>query len=365
MTSTLVESRSHLANLARDWDVPEEDVLLIALNKSGVHSRIQRSRMRVRLRLTSRPEEEVFLILSLGRIESPFVLDEEEITLHGEQVATIEELEDDDAVLGYFRNGQRVLTLNSNARSQCIGCAFCPNTMEAASDPRLAALDDLDAYLTALESDFGLDDLSGVDTVTICTGCFHYEDLALDHLRQVRTSMAAHHCVGNIHFLSSVLTSEKGLNAAAEIGPFHLTTTIECFSRRGEILKQSKAKLTPADVVPLLRRADERGILADYTYIVGLDDESLAEEYLSQYAPLTTTFPRFQIFQPHSAFMDIYVVQAARHLEYYLSMRKMIERLFVDTPLRPRSWENYRPLWYFSFAGEDMQSWEAIMVGSR
>lgn len=329
--------------------------MLIALNKAGVRSDIRKPRMRVALRLESRPEEAMFLILSLGRIDSPFRLDENEITLHGRRVATIEALEDDDAVLGYFRNGHRVLTLNSNARSQCIGCAFCPNTMEAASDPRLAALDDLDAYLTALESDFEMDDLSGVDTVTICTGCFHYEHLALDHLRQVRESMTAHGCTGNIHFLSSVLTSDEGLDAAAEIGPFHLTTTIECFDRRGEILKQSKAKLTPADVVPLLARAQDRGIKADYTYIVGLDDQGLAEEYLAQYAPLTTTFPRFQIFQPHTAFMDVYVAAGGHQMEYYLSMRKMIEKLFVNTPLRPRSWENYRPLWYFSFADEDLQ----------
>lgn len=351
----LVESREHVAALAREWSVPEEDVLLIALNKAGVRSEIKKPRMRVALRLESRPQEAMFLILSLGRIDSPFRLDENEITLHGRRVAVIEALEDDDAVLGYFRNGRRVLTLNSNARSQCIGCAFCPNTMEAASDPRLAALDDLDAYLTALEWDFEMEDLSGVDTVTICTGCFHYEHLALDHLRQVRESMTAHGCTGNIHFLSSVLTSDEGLDAAAEIGPFHLTTTIECFDRRGEILKQSKAKLTPADVVPLLARAKERQIKADYTYIVGLDDESLAEEYLSQYALLTTTFPRFQIFQPHSAFMDVYVAPGGHQMEYYLSMRKMIERLFIDTPLRPRSWENYRPLWYFSFADEDLQ----------
>ncbi|MBT8163000.1 MULTISPECIES: radical SAM protein [Arthrobacter] len=356
MTAGLVESRTQIARLGQEWDVPEEDVLLIALNKAGVRSRIPKPRMRVRLRLTSRPEEEIFLILSLGRIDSPFQLEEHEITLYGERVATVEELEDDDAVLGYFRNGRKVLTLNSNARSQCIGCAFCPNTMEAASDPKLAVLDDLDAYLSALVSDFELEDLSGVETVTICTGCFHHEQLALDHLRMVRASMTNHNSQGKIHFLSSVLTSDEGLDAAADIGPFHLTTTIECFGRRGEILKQSKAKLRPIDVIPILRKAKDRGILADYTYIVGLDSQQLAEEYLSQYAPLTTTFPRFQIFQPHSAFMDVYVAPGAGQLEYYLSMRKMIERLFIDTALRPQSWENYRPLWYFSFADEPLHS---------
>jgi hypothetical protein len=141
-----------------------------------------------------------------------------------------------------------------------------------------------------------------------------------------------------------------------DIGPFHLTLTVECFGRRPEILKQSKAKLTPEDVEHVLRAARERDVLADYTYIVGLDSQDLAHHHLSRYAPLTTTFPRFQIFQPHSAFMDRYVATGAGRIEYYLSMRRMIEGIFLDTGLRPKSWENYRPLWYFSFAGESLHS---------
>lgn len=356
MSLSVLDGRKEAETLAREWGIPEEDILLIALNKCGVRSRIPKPRMRIRLRLRSRPEEAVFLILSLGRLDSPFELDEERISFFGETIADIEALEDDDAVLGYFRNGQRVLTLNSNARSQCVGCAFCPNTMEAASDPRLAALDDLDSYLAALVSDFQLGDMSGIEKVTICTGCFRYEDLALEHLREVRTAMTRHGCTGYIHFLSSVLTTEAGLDAASAIGPFHLTLTVECFGRRPEILKQSKAKLTPYDVEDVLRAAGERGLLADYTYIVGLDSQDLARHHLSRYAPLTTTFPRFQIFQPHSAFMDRYVIPGAGRIEYYLSMRRMIEELFREADLRPKSWENYRPLWYFSFAGESLHS---------
>lgn len=356
MSSALLDDRREVKTLAHQWDVPEEDILLIALNKCGVRSRIPKPRMRIQLRLRSRPDEPIFLILSLGRLDSPFEMDEEKISLFGEPIADIESLEDDDAVLGYFRNGRRVLTLNSNARSQCVGCAFCPNTMEAASDPRLAGLDDLDSYMSALVSDFALGDMSEVDKVTICTGCFRYEHLALGHLREVRAAMRRHGCTGYIHFLSSVLTSDEGLAAASEIGPFHLTVTIECFGRRPEILKQSKAKLTPEGMEDVLRRAGEHGVLADYTYIVGLDSQELAHHHLSRYVPLTTTFPRFQIFQPHSAFMDRYVIPGADRMEYYLSMRRMIEDLFKDTDLRPKSWENYRPLWYFSFAGESLDS---------
>ncbi|MEU5187516.1 hypothetical protein AB0G83_10265 [Streptomyces klenkii] len=94
------------------------------------------SRLRFKLRLTSRPEVPLFLILSLGRQDSPFELDEHELRLNGEKVGEVDGIEDDDAVLGYWRGGTRKLTLNSNARSQCTSYVFCPNTLEDAVPKR-------------------------------------------------------------------------------------------------------------------------------------------------------------------------------------------------------------------------------------
>ncbi|MFC9916059.1 hypothetical protein [Streptomyces sp. NPDC127197] len=134
--------------------------------------------MRFQLRLDSRPDTPLYLILSLGRTDSPFELDEHELRLNGEKVGEVDGIEDDDAVLGYWRNGTRMLTLNSNARSQCTGCVFCPDTLEGASDPQIKALD-MAGYLSALAANSGLSDLATVETVTVCTGCFLHEHLAL------------------------------------------------------------------------------------------------------------------------------------------------------------------------------------------
>jgi hypothetical protein len=351
----MLDSLAQVSALSREWDINEEDVLFIALNHCGVKSSLPKSRMRFRLRLDSRPEEEMYFILSLGRTRSPFSLEDGEIRLHGERIAEVSALEDDDAVLGYFRNGHKVLTLNSHARSQCTGCAFCPNTLEAAADPRLAALDDLTAYFSSIVSDFQLgQDMSAVEKVTVCTGCFHYESLALEHLRQVRAAMTEHNCAGYIHFLSSVVRTEEGLDALAETGPFHLTITAECFTRRNVLLKESKAALTPDQMVQILGGAKDRGVLGDYTYIVGLDPPDVALKELTRFVPVTTTFPRFQVYQPHNEFMDIYAADGARDLEFYLYLRKGLEDLFKPTGLRPQSWENYRPLWYFTFADEEL-----------
>jgi hypothetical protein len=344
----------HAQRLSSQWGIDADDILLIALNSCGLRANIGVSRLRFCIRLDSRPEDPLYLILSLGRTQSPFELVEHEIRLAGERIAVIDAAEADDAVLGYWRKGRKVLTLNSNARSQCTGCMFCPNTLEAASDPRLAAVDDLHSYFAAIVDDFCLPDMAGVEKVTVCTGCFQHEQLALVHLRQVRNAMHEQNCRGMIHFLSSVLTTPEGMDAAAEIGPFHLTLTAECFTQRGVILKESKAKLTPHDMVRVLGDAKDRRITTDFTYIVGLDPPDVATSYLAEFVPVTTTFPRFQIYQSHNNLMDIYIADGARDMEFYLHMRREIEELFGATGLRPQPWENYRPLWYFSFADEPL-----------
>src|ERR1700736_3658374 len=147
----MILSLDEVRTLEEDYRVNREDILLIALNVYGVRSSLPHPRMRLRLRLIERPEDEFFFILPLGREKSPFELFPDEIRFCGQPFAAVTQLENDDAVLSYFRNGHRVLTLNSNARSQCTGCAFCPNTLESASDPRLSVMDDLNNYFAMVE----------------------------------------------------------------------------------------------------------------------------------------------------------------------------------------------------------------------
>ncbi|KIZ15378.1 hypothetical protein [Streptomyces natalensis] len=349
----MLESVRHLQQVARKWNINPEDVLLIALNASGARSPLTKPRMRFKLHLDSRPDAPLFLILSLGRQDSPFELDEHELRLNGEKVGEIDGIEDDDAVLGYWRGGTRMLTLNSNALSQCTGCVFCPNTLEDASDPKIKPLD-LSGYLGALAANSGMDDLSAVETVTVCTGCFLHEHLALGHLAEVRAAMGENGCTGTLHFLSSVLTGEDGMDAATGLGPFHLTLTVECFTERRQILKESKAKLTPGEMTAALGRAQQRGITTDFTYIVGLDPIEEAVEHLKTFVPVTTTFPRFQTYQAHNAFMDVYRTPGSESIEWHLAMCRSLEELFAPTGLRPQWWQNYRSPWCFTFAGEEL-----------
>ncbi|MFD3556547.1 hypothetical protein ACFWWA_31245 [Streptomyces goshikiensis] len=127
-----------VAALAARHGVPIEDALLIAINLHGISSPLNRHRARVLVRLASAPTVPWQVIVPLNASASPFVLDQDTLLLGGIAVATVTRVDADEAVGGYFRNNGRAATLNPNARSRCVGCAFCPNTLEAAADPRLS-----------------------------------------------------------------------------------------------------------------------------------------------------------------------------------------------------------------------------------
>jgi hypothetical protein len=85
---------------------------------------------------------------------------------------------------------------------------------------------------------------------------------------------------------------------------------------------------------------------------VGLDDIDIAAEYIEQIVPFLTRFPNLQVYQPHNPLMDFYTARGAKEITYYLRARKVFESVFTNSCLRPLSWENYRPLWYFEFGNE-------------
>jgi len=145
-TSTFEE----VERLARRYRVPVEDALLIAINLYGVSSEIPRHRARVQVRLAGMPTLPWQLIVPLNVTDSPFLLKDGRLTLSGKQVGTVEGIDADEAVGGYFRNDGTAATLNPNARSRCVGCAFCPNTLEAAADPRFSEERDLRELFAAL-----------------------------------------------------------------------------------------------------------------------------------------------------------------------------------------------------------------------
>jgi hypothetical protein len=349
----MVLTLKDLAELADQFRVNVDDVLMTAMNVLGARSQLRYPRARMLIRLRARPDDPLRLGLPLARDHSPFEVRGDEIRLGGETVADIEMCQDDDALLGYFRKEGKVLTLNSNARSQCTGCIFCPNSLEGASDPRLSALDDLSMCFSLMEAEQGWSDMSHLEEVNLATGCFHEEQPAITHLEFVRQALSQHGFTGQIGFLTSVLKTDQAFERIAEtVAPFFLLLTFECFTNRESILKHSKAALRPEEIGPILARAKSYGLDSSFTYIVGLEPMDVALDGLAKLRDNVTRFPNFQIYQAHNRFMERFAAPGADTVAFYLDARKQLERLFADTGLRPDTWSNYRPLWYWSFADE-------------
>jgi hypothetical protein len=342
-----------ISRLAEQRGVPIEDALLIALNLYGIFSDQNRHRARVTVRLVSEPDVGWMVIVPLNAQSSPFKLEGNDLYIGRNPIGMISRIDADEAVGGYFRNGGRAATLNPNARSRCVGCAFCPNTLEAAADPRLSEERELTDLLAAMVEQHPRRDLTELQEITVSTGCFEREDAAVAHLIGLRSVLSSHGISGRIGFLSSVVHSEAALSdLAATVAPFVLRLTVECFTRRDLMLKASKATLGYADMPGLLRRARRAGLDTSFTYIVGLDPLDELRAGVEALAVEVTEFPNFQVYQAHNAIMAGLRTPGANDLAFYLQARAEIERILGPGGLRPTAWECYRPLWYFTFAGE-------------
>ncbi|MEU6357814.1 hypothetical protein ABZ896_52450, partial [Streptomyces sp. NPDC047072] len=202
-------SLTSVERLAARYSVPVEDALLISINLHGISSDIARHRARVLVRLDTAPSVPWQLIVPLNAARSPFRLEDGQLKLGGERIGSVERIDADEAVGGYFRDGGRAATLNPNARSRCVGCAFCPNTLEAAADPRLSEERELNELLAAMTEQHPRGDLAELREVTVSTGCFERERAAADHLRSLRSVLTEHGINARIGFLTSVLRTEE------------------------------------------------------------------------------------------------------------------------------------------------------------
>lgn len=339
-----------IIDLADSTGIPELDLTLIAMNMEGAvsHSPLARSRMQVRPLGSSEIWQ---IILPLDSDCTAFSVQDRGIYLGETRVAEILAAENDDVVLTYLRAGGRSVTLNTHSRSTCVGCVFCPNIIEDASDATIASAEELQGVLTWLCAEQGWADLSAVEKITVCTGCFNTPTMAINHMADLRTASARLGFSGVLHLLSSVIRDYADLsNFAQRAGPAHLTITVECFSRRDVLLKSSKASLTLERAREVLTDARRAGIIADFTYVAGLDPLDVALHGLERLIPVCDTFPRIQVYQSHNSYMRGYRNPEAEHLAYFAKLRLRTEGILASEGLIPRSWENYRPLWYSSFA---------------
>ena len=354
----MINNLSDIKALAKEYNVPEADVLFIALNRYGVMmDGFDDNRTRFKLK-TDLADELFYFAVCVNTYPSPFRIENNNLLLGDESVAEIVDLEKDTCDSTYFRKNQTEMTLNSNMRSQCKGCTFCGTynlTPEDLSD--LTKIDSLREYIEKFLDMNHKQSLETIEGITVCTGCFKTEKDIVNHLKMLRTVLKEYGFQKKLKYIGSQIRSEEALQELKkEVGDFSLYITTEKFAEREKIMRKEKASLNLEKTKDLLDRANKYGFDATFLYILGLEDLNIFEENLKLLAPHVNKFPIVQIFQDYHKDQENYRVEEAKNIDYYLEARKILEDTFADTDLKPESWENYRSLYYTKFKGKKHNS---------
>lgn len=335
--------------LANTYQIPILDVLFIALNRYGILADTQENRLRFKVRFTDHSPETFYLALCLNTYDSPFSLRDNSIYLGSSKIADIFDIEKDTCDSTYFRRNKTELTLNSNLRSQCKGCTFCATYKLAADDVKLTSEDRLRDYIKCLLITNHIEDLSHLVRVTVCTGCFESETELVEHLVMVRKVLAEFQFTKRLRYIGAQLQSASAFERISKAGgPFSLSFTVECFSGREKILRKKKA-LGLREICKVLDVAHASGAATNILYILGFDSLSVLKENFMELKGHLDRYPIIQVFQNFTKEQESARIDEARALDYYLSARNILEDVFADFQARPRSWENYRGLWYTTY----------------
>lgn len=256
-----------------------------------------------------------------------------------------------------IREGGRLLNLNSRSRSNCIGCKACVHNDKSLYDNtvikdrhELRTRQDIDNFFYEKER-LGMN-TSELEQIAVVTGLFRDENETLEHLRDVYNVAIDHKFSGELMYFGCQLMSAAALRDFSKLGKTAIVFAIDNFTSRKENLSKAKSSLSLEDFYVSMSVAKSLGIETTFAYIAGVDDLSAISENFTYFFNVCTRFPVVNIFQIQTDLQAQALYDGAKNLEYYLQARRAIESAFFNSNMRPRRWENYRPLWYREFNGE-------------
>ena len=350
----MIRSFSQIKRLSKKYDIPAEDILLIALNCCGVKAEIPEKRIRFKLKLNT-CDEIFYFAVCVNTGESPFFIKDDRLFFYKNPIGYIIDQENDTCDSTYFRRNRTALTLNSNSRSKCRGCKFCGTYNQDAEDiNNLLTEDRLVNHINEILIQNSIADLSSFVYIAICTGCLKNEENTLEHILMVRRVLNKQFKFTNeLVYIGSQITSAENLKTLKKLAePFSLYLTMESFTRRKDLLRHSKAQITISKAKRILKSAMNKGIDTTILYILGLDPIDILVKEFREFSPYLTKFPIINLFQNYLSDHELLKIPEAKNIEYFLIVRKKLEKIFANSALRPKPWENYRSLWYLTFNNE-------------
>lgn len=256
-----------------------------------------------------------------------------------------------------YQRGRRLLNLNSRSRSNCVGCKACVHNDKSFYDNtvikdkhELRTRQDIDDFFYEKER-LGMN-IKDLEQIAVVTGLFRDENEALEHLCDVYNVATEHKFSGELMYFGCQLMSAAALRDFSKLGKTAIIFAIDNFTNRRENLSKAKSSLSLEDFYVSMSVAKSLGIETTFAYIAGVDDLFAISENFAYFFNVCTRFPVVNIFQIQTDLQAQALFDGAKNLEYYLQARRAIESAFFNSNMRPRRWENYRPLWYREFHGE-------------
>ena len=351
-----------VAHLARRYDMPLEDALFIALNVNGVSLECGYNRLRTSLRLTNaelfgyaleRNELDYYFALPINN-NSPFKAIGDQLLLQRVTIGRTIGLTEDICDSHYPRRNGTSININPNTRTSCHGCKFCYTAYQVPCDrKKLKNARDLNVFFESWMREHHLLDLSSLIQVPVVTGCYQSGKDLCGFLLALKEVLSRHHFEGTIFYLGSQISTEKELISLTGLKPFIICYSLEAFERR-ELLRDKKRFLTIRKACELMDCAKRLGYETSFSYIIGMESLDIVEKHLGYMRGHVNKFPIVNTLQLHKYHKATIADPAASNLDYYLKARKLFERIFSDTDMRPLVWENYRSLWFLKFDKEPL-----------
>jgi len=358
----MLKNIKHLIRLSSKYNVPAEDLLLLDLNLSGIKLNLQSGRVRFELKSTSKDifslahSRNIFnFYLAVPTVEqSPYYFRNGNLFFDKHLIGKALGVTEDFCDSSYPRRGGTVLNINPNSRTSCRGCKFCYTAFQVSRDKeRMLSDDKLRSFLKNWIKQFDVVDLSHLIQVAIVTGCFPNEKMVIEFFKMAKNVLSEFSFKGELFYFGSQINSKKALLELEKVKPFGICFSLECFDNKNReyLLRDVKKAVDLKIIKKILILANNAGIRANFSYIVGLESLETIKKGFYEFLPYINSFPIINAFQAHKGQKSLRDKEA-NNIDYYLKARKIIEDVFMGTKLRPRPWENYRSLWYLKFGEE-------------
>ena len=350
-----------IKDLARVYNVPTEDVLFVALNIYGASFQCDYNRMRMGIHVV---DEEIFgYAKSLGvndfyfalpiNQNSPFSVVNNKLLFDGRIIADAINPSEDFCDSNYPRRHGTVLNINPNSRTSCRGCKFCYTGYQVPRDKkRMACEVDIVEFFEDWMKNENIQDLRNLIQVAVVTGCYNSNEELSNFLLTLRKVLSQYKFGGEIFYLGSQITNKETLEKLVSIQPFCYCLSLECFENRSFLLRDKKSELTVEYAFDLMSSAKSLGHRVNFSYVLGLEPLLTVEKYFLLAKQYINSFPIVNTVQIHKYHSLSLLTPEAVNIEYFFEARKRLEKIFFETDMRPKEWENYRGLWFLKFGKE-------------